>query len=101
MSNLVRDKVPYLAFLFGVLLFLYSPKWSVFYAVLGAAILAVFQIRYLAKNEGIKGIFIPTKSMFKELQSSDALPFKIGFAMFISPFVTIILNTVWLHASYS
>ncbi|WP_211232704.1 hypothetical protein [Marinobacterium litorale] len=99
MSNQVKSKVPVIVFIVGVLLFVVSPKLSVVFAVTGAITLAVSQIRFMFKNEGIIGLVVPTKSMFKEMSSSEALPFKVGAAMLLSPLLAVIVKTLVLHAN--
>lgn len=95
----MKNKVPIIAFVIGVILFIISPKLSVVFAVAGAFILGVSQIRFLYKNEGIMGLFVLTKTMVREMSGSEALPFKVGAAMLLSPLLSIIVKTLVVHAN--
>ena len=99
MSNPVNSKVPAIVFAVGVILFIISPKISAVYAVSGALILSVSQMRFMLKNEGVKGLLIPTKTACRKMSGAEAFPFKIGAAMLLSPLMSIIVTTLVLHAN--
>ena len=95
----MKNRVPVIVFIVGVLLFAVSPELSALFAVTGAITLAVSQIRFMYKNEGIMGLVVPTKSIFKEMSFSEAMPFKVGAAMLLSPLLAVIVKTLVLHAN--
>ncbi|WP_019606039.1 hypothetical protein [Teredinibacter turnerae] len=95
----MKNKVPAIVFIVGVILFVISPKLSAIFAVSGALIMCASQIRFMYKNEGIMGLIVPTKTMFRKMSGSEMQPFKIGAAMLLSPLLSVIVKTIVLNAN--